>query len=93
MAQLPGAVDVIGNATQGSHTLTLLDVVAAVADSTRNDREAVAAIAHLLNSGKVRRRGAFRHARLEPREPVTSLQPHAGGGMFRSLLIPGEGRL
>lgn len=34
--------------------VTLFDVIAAVQDSAKSDTEAVAAIAHLLDSGQVR---------------------------------------
>lgn len=42
--------------------ITLLELVAAVADSARNDREVIATVASLLNSGKITLVGNFRGA-------------------------------
>ena len=42
--------------------ITLLELVAAVADSTRNEREVVATVSELINSGKIRLIGNFRGA-------------------------------
>ena len=39
---------------------TLLELVAAVAESARNDREVVATIAHLLTTGRIQLVGNFR---------------------------------
>jgi hypothetical protein len=48
--------------TEGHLVITLLELVAAVADSARNDREVIATISELLNSGKVTLVGNFRGA-------------------------------
>ena len=42
--------------------ITLLELVAAVADSARNDSEVIATVASLLNSGKITLVGNFRGA-------------------------------
>jgi len=42
--------------------ITLLELVAAVADSAANDREVIATVAELLNSGKITLVGNFRGA-------------------------------
>ena len=42
--------------------ITLLERVAAVADSAANDREVIATVAELLNSGKITLVGNFRGA-------------------------------
>ena len=42
--------------------ITLLELVAAVADSARNDREVIATVASLINSGKITLVGNFRGA-------------------------------
>jgi benzoyl-CoA reductase/2-hydroxyglutaryl-CoA dehydratase subunit BcrC/BadD/HgdB len=41
-------------------TLTLLDLVAAVADAARSEEEVVAAVQHLIESGRVTLVGNFR---------------------------------
>lgn len=45
--------------------LTLLDLVAAVSEYAETDREIVAAVVHLVNSGAVRLGGSFGGARFE----------------------------
>ena len=42
--------------------LTLLELVTAVAENADNDREVVATITHLINSGQVRLIGSFQGA-------------------------------
>ena len=42
--------------------ITLLELVAAVADSARDEREVVATVSELINSGKIRLVGNFRGA-------------------------------
>ena len=42
--------------------ITLLELVAAVADSAANDREVIATVSELLNSGKITLVGNFRGA-------------------------------
>jgi len=41
-------------------TLTLLDLVSAIADEAQTDEEVVATVQHLIESGKVRLVGNFR---------------------------------
>jgi hypothetical protein len=43
-----------------AQTLTLLDLVAAVADSSQNEEEVVATVQHLIESGRVTLVGNFR---------------------------------
>ena len=43
-------------------TVTLLDLVNAISDQTDSEAEVIAAVVHLVNSGKVRLGGAFRGA-------------------------------
>ncbi len=45
--------------------VTLLDLVAAVAESGANEVELVWAITHLVNSGRVRLVGQFREAHIQ----------------------------
>ena len=47
---------------EGHLEITLLELVAAVADSAANDREVVATVAELLKSGKITLVGNFRGA-------------------------------
>ena len=49
-------------ATEETLEITLLDLVAAVADHARDESEVVAAVADLINSGKVTLVGNFRGA-------------------------------
>ncbi len=44
---------------------TLLELVQAIAEDTRDDREIVATVVHLLRSGRVRLIGSFRGRRLD----------------------------
>lgn len=50
-------------------TLTLLDLVAAVADASDTEEEVVATIQHLVESGKVTLVGNFRGGDVSPRRP------------------------
>jgi hypothetical protein len=50
----------------GSIDTTLLELVQAIAEDTRDDREIVATVVHLLRSGRVRLIGSFRGRRLDP---------------------------
>ena len=43
---------------------TLLDLVWAVSDVTQDDREVVATVAHLINTGQARLTGTFKNTRL-----------------------------
>jgi hypothetical protein len=43
---------------------TLLDLVTCISDVTRDDREVVATVVALVNSGRVRLTGTFRGARI-----------------------------
>ena len=43
-------------------TVTLLDLVNAICDQTDSEAEVLAAVIHLVNSGKVRLGGSFRDA-------------------------------
>ncbi len=45
--------------------VTLLDLVAALADSGAREAEVVCAITHLVNSGRVRLVGQFREAHIQ----------------------------
>ncbi len=45
--------------------ITLLDLVAALADSGASETEVVWVIAHLVNSGRVRLVGQFREAHIQ----------------------------
>ncbi len=44
---------------------TLLELIQAIAEETNDDREIVAAVLHLLHSGRVRLAGNFRGLRIE----------------------------
>ena len=46
----------------GSTEMTLLELVQAICDETRNDHEVVATVRHLLSTGQVRLCGNFRSA-------------------------------
>ena len=46
-------------------SVTLLDLVNAVVEDTRSDAEAIATVAYLVNSGKVRLCGNFKGARFD----------------------------
>jgi hypothetical protein len=43
---------------------TLLDLVTCISEVTRDDREVVATVVDLINSGRVRLTGTFRGARI-----------------------------
>ena len=45
--------------------ITLLDLVQAVSDSASNEREVIATVVHLVNSGMVQLCGNFRGARFD----------------------------
>ena len=45
--------------------ITLLDLVQAVTDSAANEREVIATVVHLVNSGTVQLCGNFRGARFD----------------------------
>lgn len=47
-----------------SRLVTLLELVQAVQDNCRSDREVVAVITHMVNSGRVVLRGTFARARI-----------------------------
>jgi len=53
-----------------SQTLTLLDLVQTINEFARNDAEIVAAVTHLINSGKVRLGGNFTGARIDLSTPA-----------------------
>ena len=48
--------------SKGPVVITLLELVAAVAESARDEREVVAAVADLINTGRVTLVGNFRGA-------------------------------
>jgi hypothetical protein len=48
-------------------TITLLDLLSAVSESAGSEREVVATVVHLVNSGAVRLGGTFRGARFDLR--------------------------
>jgi hypothetical protein len=48
-----------------ARSVTLLELVNAVAEFSRSDAEIVATVAHMVNEGHVRLRGTFRGARLD----------------------------
>ncbi len=50
----------ISSALPDCPELTLLELVQAICDETRNDHEVVATVRHLLSSGQVRLCGNFR---------------------------------
>ena len=52
-------------ATRETQVTTLLALVRAVGEVTRDDREVVATILHMLRSGEVRLCGNFRNAPIE----------------------------
>jgi len=45
--------------------ITMLDLVAAVSENAQSDREVVATVVHLVNSGRVQLCGNFRGARFD----------------------------
>ena len=47
---------------QEARVTTLLDLVAAVADSAKTEEEVVATVTHLINSGQIKLIGNFRGA-------------------------------
>ncbi|HYC21376.1 MAG TPA: hypothetical protein VEI94_01675 [Candidatus Bathyarchaeia archaeon] len=57
-------------------TVTLLDLVAAVADCAKSEAEVVATVAHLVNSGRVRLGGNFCGAQIDLR-PAGHFQSRA----------------
>lgn len=50
-----------------NRTVTLFDLIAAIADEARSDAETVATVVHMLNAGIVRFRGDYRGARVDLR--------------------------
>ncbi len=48
--------------SQGARVTTLLDLVAAVAESAKTEAEVVATVTHLINSGQIRLIGNFQGA-------------------------------
>ncbi len=59
------AVEQIEGRFREARTSTLLDLVAAVADSGATEGEVVWAIVHMVNSGRVRLVGEFREAHIQ----------------------------
>ncbi len=59
------AVEPIEGRFREARTSTLLDLVAAVADSGASEVEVVRAIVHMVNSGRVRLVGQFREAQIQ----------------------------
>jgi hypothetical protein len=49
---------------------TLLDLIQTVNESAKNDEEAVATVAYLINSGRVRLCGNFAGAKINTRPPL-----------------------
>ena len=67
--------------THGTNT-TLLDLVWAVTESRDSEREVVATVTKLINSGQVRLCGTFAGARIEETEldrPAAPRRPPPGG--------------
>jgi hypothetical protein len=62
MSQLATPVRSVEAAPLATPEITLLELVAAVAESASSDAEVVAAVSELINSGKVRLVGNFRGA-------------------------------
>ncbi len=48
-----------------ARTVTLLELLNAVSQHARSDREVVATVAYMVNRGTVRLRGAFEGARID----------------------------
>jgi hypothetical protein len=63
MAALQATLWRIGN--EGQQQLTLLDLVQAVSAEASSEAEVVAAVLHLIRSGRVRLCGSFRGSLLE----------------------------
>ncbi len=59
------AVEPIEGRFREARRSTLLDLVAAVADSGATEMEVVWAIVHMVNSGRVRLVGQFREAHIQ----------------------------
>ena len=59
------SLDSIESESNPVQTLTLLDVVAALADSGMRDNQVVRAVTWLVNSGRVSLVGQFRGARIQ----------------------------
>ncbi len=59
------AVEQIEGRFREARTRTLLDLVAAVADSGATEMEVVWAIVHMVNSGRVRLVGQFRETHIQ----------------------------
>ncbi len=62
MAQAVPAVETPKDNPKRARVTTLLDLVAAVAESAASDAEVVATVTHLINSGQIRLVGNFRGA-------------------------------
>jgi len=54
---------------------TLIELIQCVGSYTTNDREVAATVAHLVNSGRVRLRGAFAGAKIAMPPARGELQP------------------
>jgi hypothetical protein len=52
-------------ARQQPESLTLLELVRAVSESTNDDRLVIATVRHMLRSGRVKLRGCFRDEPIE----------------------------
>ncbi len=59
------AVEPIESRFREARTSTLLDLVAAVADSGATEMEVVRAIVHMVNSGRARLVGQFRETHIQ----------------------------
>ena len=63
---LPSAIQLEGlEARREAPCVTLLELISAVSSATRDDREVVATVLHMLRRGSVRLRGSFRNEPIE----------------------------
>ena len=62
MAEGARILETVAAPPNPAHTITLLDLVAAVADQAESEAEVIATVSHLINSGRVRLVGNFRGA-------------------------------
>ncbi len=67
MAEAVPAVEVPKVKPKEARVTTLLDLVAAVAESAASDKEVVATVTHLINSGQIRLVGNFKGADVQVR--------------------------
>jgi hypothetical protein len=58
------------NTMEAQKQTTLLDLIQSVNESARNEEEAIATVAYLINSGRVRLCGNFAGAKINTRPPL-----------------------